>query len=46
MELTSGLPGGLLVVPKYTLPQNDEYLEEATMEGEKEEQREKGRRRN
>ena len=38
--------GGLLVVPEYTLPQKDEYLEEAAMEGEKEEEREKGRRRN
>ena len=41
MELTLGLSGGLLVIPEYTLPQNDEYLEEAAMEGEKEEEREK-----
>ena len=39
------VPGDLLVVPENTLPQNHEYLEEAVMEGEKEEEREKGRRR-
>ena len=37
--------GGLLVVPEYTLLQSDEYLEEAATEGEKEEEKEKGRRR-
>ena len=45
MELTLGLPCRLLVLPEYTLPQTDEILEEAAMEVEKEEKREKGRRR-
>ena len=45
MELTLGLPCRLLVLPEYTLAQNDEFLEKAAMEGEKEEEREKGRRR-
>ena len=37
--------GGLLLVPEYTLLQNDEYLEEAAMEGENEKEREKEGRR-
>ena len=46
MELMLGLLGGLFVVSEYTLPQNDDYLEEAAMEGEKEKEREKERKRN
>ena len=40
LQRKTHVPGGLLVVQEYTLPQNDEYLEEAVMEGEKEEERE------
>ena len=45
LQRKTHVPGGLLVVSEYTLPQNDEYLEEPAMEGEKEVEREKGRRR-